>query len=176
MKRSVFILAVSFILSWAAAVAAGPIAPMLPLKDYGKKAFAAEGKTIADVEKQLPTAEQVSLPAYPDSRYGMSGKSNGVLSSLQLLSKDSPDKVIAWYKEKLGAGWLYAPNVANAVLGEVGVFVKTDKKQVDAFDLMKTIYITLSKIEKEGDTGFIEMMFDVSGYKTIITYSLKPLM
>lgn len=177
MKRTLIFptVAMSLLLAWVSVATAGPIAPMLPLNDFGKKSYAAEGKTVADAEKELPTAEEVGIPAYPGSRVGMSGESNGVLSMVQLLSQDSPDKVIAWYKEHLD-GWLYAPNLAVAAMDEVGVFVKTDKKEVDAFDSLSMVAVRIRKIEKKGDTGFIEMAFDVKGYKTLIDMTIKPVM
>lgn len=176
MKRFPFLLMVILMVVWAVSAAAEPIAPLAPLNDYGKNAFAAKGKTEADVKKEIPSREAVGLPAPPGSYFGMSGKSNGELISVQLISKDTPEKVIAWYRKQLGKDWQYVPDLASEQLGQVGVFVNTDKPNVDAFDSLKYKQLVVNKVEKPGDTGFIEMVFEVKGIKSMIVMTLKPLM
>ena len=176
MKRSFFLLIVALIVVWAVSAIAEPIAPLAPLNDYGKQAIGSQGKTEADFKKETPSRELVGIPAYPGSHFGMSGKSNGELSSVQLISKDSPEMVIAWYQENLGKDWQYVPDLAMAEAGEVGVFVNTSNKNVSAMDAFSNKQIRISKVEKPDDTGFIAMMFDVKGIKSMIAMTIKPLM
>ena len=176
MKRSIILLIAILMLVWAVSAVAEPIAPLAPLNDYGRQSFAAKGKTEADVKKEIPSREMVSIPAYPGTFFAMSGKSNGELSVVQLISKDTPEKVIAWYKKQLGEDWQYVPSLAIEEMGQVGVFVNTDDPNVDAFDSLKYKQLAVSKIEKPGDTGFIEMVFDVTGMKSMIVMTVKPMM
>jgi len=146
------------------------------MNDYGKQAFAAEGKKEADILKDIPPKEIVEIPACPGSYFGMSTGTNEELSGVTLISRDDPGKVIAGYRKQLGNHWRYLPNLATAQLGEVGVFVKTDKKNVNALDSLKYKQLRISKVEKPEDTGFIAMMFDVRGIKSMIVMTLKPAM
>jgi hypothetical protein len=174
-KRAV-VLTVVALLGWAAFASAEPAAPLLPYNDAGKQMLDAQGKTPSDALKDVPTKAEVGLPVYPGSYMGSGGKSNGVLSSVQLVSKDTPEKVIAWYKKELGKAWKYVPELATKQIGEIGVFVKTDKEKVDSIDSMRMQQIRIAKVEKPEDTGFLAMAFDVTGIKTMINMQIKPLM
>ena len=99
-----------------------------------------------------------------------------VLNSVTLMSKDSSEKVVEWYRKKLGTAWQSAPDQVTAELKEVGVFLKTDKKNVSAMDALKLKQVRISKVENPQDTGFAGMMFDVTGIKTMINITVKPMM
>jgi len=84
--------------------------------------------------------------------------------------------VIAWYKKQLGKGWQYVPGLATKRLNDVEIFVKTDKKNISAIDSLSYKQLEIAKVEKPGDTGVIEMVFDVKGIKSWIIMTLKPIM
>ncbi|MDF1581410.1 MAG: hypothetical protein P1P74_11635 [Desulfuromonadales bacterium] len=176
MEKSIYLLAFVMTVAWSSATFAEPVAPLATPNAYGKQSFAVEGKTIADVEKELPSKEMVDIPAYPGSLFAMGSEANGELSSVQLISTASPAEVIAWYKKTLGKDWQYSPNLAIKEAGQVGVFVNTHKKNISAMDALKHRQLSVSKVEKPGDTGFIEMMFDVTGIRSMIVMTLKPMM
>jgi len=176
MKKILFTLTVIEVMIWTVSAFAEPVAPLLPYNEMGKQMLAAQGKTRKDAVKDVPTKAEVGLPVYPGSYVGTAGKSNGVLSSVQLVAKDSPEKVIQWYKEKLGKEWKYMPEFATKQIGEVGVFVKTDKEKVSAMDALKLLQIRIVRVEKPDDTGFLAMAFDVTGIKSTINMQIKPIM
>lgn len=176
MNKGITTLTLVALLSWADFVFAEPVAPFLPYNAQGKQMLDAQGKTESDAMKDIPTKAEVGFPIYPGSYMGTSAKSNGELSSIQLVSKDNPEKVIAWYKKELGLEWKYVPELATEQIGEIGVFVKTDKEEVDSFDSMSMQQIRIAKIEKPEDTGFLAMAFDVKGVKATINMQIKPFM
>jgi len=176
MKRSVFLTIAVLTVFYATQAVAGPIAPLATLTDVGKQIFAAEGKTEADMKKDIPPKELVGIPAYPDSRFVMAEGDENELTMVQLISKDSPEKVIAWYKKQLGKEWQYVPGLATKRLNDVEIFVKTDKKNISAIDSLSYKQLEVAKVEKPGDTGVIGMVFDVSGIKSWIIMTLKPVM
>ena len=176
MKRIVFILTVVLYFGGVISAFAEPVALLLPYSDFGKQALTREGKTRADSIKEIPSKEEVGLPAYPGSYFGISGASNGVLSSIQMVSKDAPGEIIAWYKEQLGSSWQYSSDLATEQIGEIGVFVKSSNPSVSAFDALKSQQIRIAKVEEPEDTGFVAMVFDVSGVKTMINMQIKPIM
>lgn len=176
MNKMVIMLAIIVVMVWTIPVFAEPVAPLLPYNEMGKQMLEAQGKTREDAVKEVPTKAEVGLPIYPGSYVGTAGKSNGVLSSVQLVSKDSPEKVIQWYKEKLGKEWKYMPEFATKQIGEVGVFVKTDKEKVSDMDALKLLQIRIVKVEKPDDTGFLAMAFDVTGIMSTINMQIKPFM
>ncbi len=176
MKKFVFMFTVFMMIAWTVTAFAEPYAPLAPRNAFGKQAMASNGQTMADVQKELPTKEMVEIPAYPGSYFGSAGKSNGILSTIQLIAKDSPEKVIAWYKKNLGKDWQYVPDLITEQLGEVGVFVQTDNPNVDAFDSLKYRQIRIAKVEKPEDTGFLGMFLEMKGIKSMITVQIKPFM
>ena len=176
MKRSVFMLAFLLMIAWTVSAFAEPYAPLAPRNAFGKQAMASNGQTMADAQKELPTKEMVKISAYPGSYFGSEMRSNGVLSSVQLIAKDSPEKVIAWYKKNLGKDWQYVPGLITEVLGEVGVFVQTDNPNIDAFGSLKHRQIKIAKVEKPEDTGFLGMFLEMKGIKSMITLQIKPFM
>lgn len=176
MDTKVIVLTVAALMGWAALAFAEPVAPLLPYNDAGRQMLAAQGKTVADALKDVPTGDEVGLPVYPGSYMGTAGKSDGAVSSVQLVSKDDAEKVIAWYKKELGKAWKYVPELATEQMGEIGVFVKTDKEKVDSIDSLSMQQIRIAKVEKPEDTGFLAMAFDVTGVKTMINMQIKPLM
>ena len=169
-------LIVALIVVWAVSAIAEPIAPLATLTDVGKQVFAAEGKTEADMKKDIPPKELVDIPAYPDSRFVMAEGDENELTMVQLISKDSPEKVVAWYKKQLGKEWQYVPGLATKRLNDVEIFVKTDKKNISEIDSLSYKQLEVAKVEKPGDTGVIGMVFDVSGIKSWIIMTLKPIM
>lgn len=176
MKKKGLILTAVFVLGLAVSAFAEPAANLLPYNSFGKQALAAEGKSEADALKDTPSKQAVGLPVYPGSYFGTSGASNGVLSSAQFVSKDGPEKIIAWYKKQLGSTWQYVPDLATKQLGEIGVFVKSNKPNISGMDSLSSKQIRISKVEKPEDTGFVAMVFDVSGVKAIINMQIKPIM
>ena len=176
MKRLVVLLIVVAMAAWGASVFAKPIASLAPLNAFGKQSLASEGKTEADLLNDVPPMEIVKVPAYPGSYFGGSMGTGDVLSSVSLMSKDSPEKVVDWYAKNLGSSWRSFPDQAMGALKEVGVFLETDKKNVTAMDAMKLRQVRVSKVEKPEDTGFAAMMFDVTGIKSMINITVTPLM
>ena len=176
MKRWIFFLMGILITIWTASAIAEPIAPLATLSASGKLIFAAEGKTEADMKKNIPPKELVSIPAYPGSLFVLAEGDENELTMVQLISKDNPEKVIAWYKKQLGKEWQYVPGLATKRLNDVEIFVKTGKKNISVIDSLNYKQLEVAKVEKPGDTGSIEMVFDVSGIKSWIIMTLKPAM
>ena len=175
MKRSFLLLIVALIVAWAVSAIAGPIAPLAPVNELGKQMFAAEGKTVAEAQKDVPPEEMVGIPAYPGSYFTMGEGDGDELISVKLISKDSPEKVVAWYQKNLGKGWHYVPDHTIKQLGEVGVFVQADNRSISVNEAMKHKQLRVSKVEKPEETGF-GMVFDVSGIKSMIVMTIKPMM
>ena len=176
MKGKIFTLTAVLVLGFVFSASAEPAAKLLPYNSFGKQSLASQGKTEADALKDLPSKEEVGFPVYPGSYYGIAGESDNVLISIQFVSKDEPEKIIAWYKKQLGSEWKYLPELATKQLGEIGVFIKTSKASVSAMDAIRSQQIRIAKVEKPEDTGFVAMAFDVSGVKAMINMQIKPLM
>ena len=163
-------------MSFSGVAMAAPYASLMPLNAKGKQMMKASGKTDAQRAIEAPDKDEINIPAYPGSFLGMTGGTKGHWSSLQLISNDSPGKIIAWYKSKLGKKWQFSPSLAIEQAGQVGVFIETNKPEVDGVDLMKFRAITIAKVEKPGDLGFAAMFGDLSNAKAVINIQLKPLM
>ncbi|MDH3469415.1 MAG: hypothetical protein OES26_26615 [Gammaproteobacteria bacterium] len=176
MKNMIYAIAAAFILVSLNNAFAEPIAKLAPLNSFGKQAFAAEGKTEEDARNDIPSREMIGLPAFPDSYFAGAGGDGDSIDTLMLMSKADPNEVIAWYQKKLGGGWQNMPELATKQLGEIAVFVKTDKKNISAMDSLKYQQIRISKVEKPEDTGFAAMMFDVSDIRCMINMTIKPFM
>lgn len=176
MKKILHLITVTFLLAWINSSFAEPIAKLAPLNSLGKQAFAAEGKTEADAQKDIPSKAMVGLPAYPGAYFAGAGGDEESLSSVSLMSKDSADAVVSWYQKNLGSGWQNVPDLATKELNEVAVFIKSNKKNISAMDSLKYQQIRISKVEKPTDTGFAAMMFDVTGIKAMINMTIKPFM
>ena len=176
MKNMVYAIAAAFILVSLNTAFAEPIAKLAPLNSFGKQAFAAEGKSEEDARNDIPSREMIGLPAFPDSYFAGAGGDGDSIDTLMLMSRADPNEVIAWYQKKLGGGWQNMPELATKQLGEIAVFVKTDKKNISAMDSLKYQQIRISKVEKPEDTGFAAMMFDVSDIKCMINMTIKPFM
>lgn len=161
---------------FSVAATAEPIAPLAPLNDFGKQAFAAEGKTEAEMEKDIPPKDLVGLPPYPGSYFGSSMGDGDELNSVILISSDSTEQVVAWYQRELGSEWQYLPELATQQMNEVGVFVNTSDQAISAMDALRHRQIRISKVEKPEDTGFVAMMFDVKGIKSMIVMTIRPFM
>ncbi len=155
---------------------AEPIAKLAPLNGSGKQALVAEGKTEEDIRNEIPSSEMIGLPAFPNSYFAGAGGEGDSIDMLMLMSKANPAEVVAWYQKKLGGGWQNIPDLATKELGEVAVFVKTDKKNISVMDSLKYQQIRISKVDKPEDTGFAAMMFDVSGIRSMINMTVKPMM
>jgi len=176
MKRSVFLTIAVLTVFYATQAIAEPVAPLATLTDVGKQIMEAEGTTEADMKKDVPPKELVGIPAYPGSLFVMAEGDENELSMVQFISKDSPEKVIAWYKKQLSKEWQYMPGLATKRLNDVEIFVKTNKKNISAIDSLNYQQLEIAKVEKPGDIGAIEMVFDVSGIKSWIIMTLKPMM
>lgn len=174
--KQILIVFLVLLFVFSSAAFAGSICKFLPLTNLMKQSLSAEGKTVSDMENELPTAEQINIPIYPGAYCGMGGESNGELSMFQFLSKDSSEKVVSWYKAKLGDNWQYAPELAIEDMKQIAIFINTKKKNVSAMDALKYRQFAVSKVEKKDDTGFIGMSFDVSGIKSLVSMTLKPMM
>ena len=175
MKRTTLLLMAALLILLTASALAGPIAPLAPVNEFGKQVFAAEGKTVADIQKEIPPEEMVGIPAYPGSYYVVGEGGGAELISVKLISKDSPEKVVAWYQKNLGKGWQYVPDHTIKELGEVGVFVQTDNRNISVIEAMKHKELRVSKVEKPEEHGF-GMLFEVSGIKSMIIMTIKPMM
>ena len=180
MKRTTFLLMAVLLIVWTASAVAEPIAGLAPLNSLTKQSLAAEGKTEADMLNDLPTKEMVGIPGYPGSFFaGAMSTGEGtdeVLTNLTLMSKDSAEKVTDWYAKNLGSGWGSFPDQITGALKEVGVFFETDKKTLELMDSLKLKQVRISRVENPTDTGFAGMMFDVTGIKSMINITVKPLM
>lgn len=175
MKAMIGLVAVMFL--FVGGLSAEPYAPLLPLNEQAKQVMKASGKTDAQRNKEAPSKDEIDIPAYPDAYLSTGGESNGVLSNVELVSSDSPKKVIAWYKNKLvGKGWQFIPELATKQLNEVGVFVESSNPKLDAFDALKFRQIRIRKVEKPEDVGLASMFGDVSGVKSVISIQVKPVM
>jgi len=155
---------------------AEPYAALMPLSSQGKTMVQAAGKTDAQRAKEAPAKKEIDIPAYPGAYQSMTSKSDGVWNSVQLISNDSPGKIIAWYKKMTGKKWQYVPDLAIKQMGEVGVFLETSKKNIDDFDAMKYRSIRIQKVEKKEDLGFAATMGDLPKAKAVINIQLKPMM
>ncbi len=164
------------LLSWAGLSVAEPVAKLPPLTSVAKQGLAAKGKTEADMLKDLPSKKMVGIPIYPDSYFASQGGGNNDLSMVMLMSKNSPKEIISWYQKNLGAKWQNFPKLANKDLGQLAVFVNTEKKNIDVMESFKHKQVIISKVEKPEDTGFAAMLFDVTGIKSMISITVKPLM
>lgn len=175
LNRSV-ILGVVFFIFWTNNSVAEPVGKLAPLTSLSKQSLVAEGKTEADMLEDIPSKEMVGMPAYPDAYFAGAMGDVDTLSALTLMSKDSAKEIISWYKKKLGDEWQDVPELAMEDLGEVAVFIKSDKKKISVIDSFKYQQIRISKVEKPEDTGFAAMVFDVTGIKCMINMTIKPLM
>jgi hypothetical protein len=174
MKRSIFLpMAVLIVFGTAQAAVAGPIAPLAPVNELGKIVFAEEGMTVAEAQKDVPSEEMVGIPAYPGSNFVLGEEAGGELISVKLISKDSPEKVVAWYQKNMGKGWHHVPDHTIKELGEVGVFVQADNRNISVNEAMKHKQLRVSKVENPEEWGFA-MVFDVSGTKSMIVMTLIP--
>ena len=176
MNKFFYALAILSSLIYPGSSFAEPIAQLAPLNSMGKHSFAAEGKTEADARKDIPSREMVGLPAYPDSYFAGASGDEKSISFVSLMSKASAKEVAAWYQKNLGGGWQNVPELATKQIGEIAVFVKSDKKKISAMDSLKLQQIRISKVEKPQDTGFAAMFFDVTGIKCMINMTIKPFM
>ncbi|NNE63908.1 MAG: hypothetical protein HKN34_07495 [Gammaproteobacteria bacterium] len=176
MKKIIHTLTVFLVLIWSSSSIADPIAPLAPLNSMGKQMFAAEGKTVADALKDVPSKEMVGLPAYPDAYFSGAMGQEDSISYVFLISKASAADVVAWYGKNLGKEWQNIPALATNELREIAVFIKSDKKEISAMDSLKYQQIRISTVEKPEDTGFAAMTFDVSGIKSMINMTIKPMM
>jgi len=167
---------ICMMMSFSGIAMADPYASLMPLNAQGKKMMQASGKTDAQRAKEAPAKDEIEIPAYPESFLSTTGGTKGHWSSVQLISNDSPDKIIAWYKSKLGKKWQFSPSLAIEQAGQVGVFIETNKHKVDGFDLMKFRAIIIAKVEKPGDLGFAATLGDLPNAKAVINIQLKPLM
>ena len=176
MKNPGYLIAAAFLLVNLNPAFAEPIAKLAPLNDFGKQAVALQGKTEEDMRKDIPSREMIGLPAFPDSYFAGAGGDGESIDTLMLISTADPEKVVAWYGEKLDGSWQNRPELATKVLGEIAVFVKTENKTISAMDSLKYQQIRISKVDKPEDTGFAAMMFDVSGIRSMINMTVKPMM
>jgi len=83
-------------------VMAKPVALPIPYtKDFVKKSGKSEKELTDAAIKRMPSKEEVGVPAYPGAYYYQSNENEeGKLMSIVLVSRDGPEKVRAWYKEK----------------------------------------------------------------------------
>ena len=138
--------------------------------------LASEGKTEADALKDVPSEEMVGLPAYPDAYFAGAMGQEDSISSVTLMSKASAEDVVAWYNTNLGKDWQNVPALATKEISEIAVFIKSNKNKISAMDSLKYQQIRISRVEKPQDTGFAAMTFDVSGIKSMINMTVKPMM
>ena len=178
MKKTILTMAILLGLGAGNPAMAEPYAPLLPLNEQGKQMMKATGKTEAQRVGEAPSRDEIDIPAYPGAYMSMSGKSNGVLSSVQLVSGDAPEKVVAWYRDMLTAmGWQSRPSLATKLLDEVAVFIETTRADIGMIDAMKYRQVRIRKINNaQDDLPFEAMVSDVSGVKSVISIQVKPAM
>ena len=162
-----------FLLCFAANVSlAEPYATPMPLNKQGKEMMSYQGISEADRLKKMPQKGDIDIPAYPGSLLGMTGGSGGKWSMITLLSKDSTEKVVEWYKKNL-KGWQYVPSLSTKQLNEIAVFVETDNPKISAIDAISHRQVRVSVIkDPKVDLGFEAMLGDVDEIKSRISLQL----
>ncbi len=161
-KRIVFSLLALVFIFVSTAFATEPVAPFLPFADI---------KIPPEMKAKIkaPSKQQVGVPVYPGARLGAVVESDGKLSSIDLFTKDSPSKVVAWYKKHLSKDWSKLSEKFHIKqLKHEGYFAKTKNPDPDPMDLMKTKSIQIMRVETPEDAGFTAMFFNVKGMKTRI--------
>ncbi len=147
---------------------AEPVAPLLEMTDQGLKMVKSQGKTLADVEKEIPAKASIGIPVYPATYYATHVKasesgSRPMLPSVSLVSGDSPEKIKTWYQNNLD-GWKY---------DETFALFHDGKGQADMESLMSINTQTVS-IMAEDEPGFDLMFYHADNVKSRIIIRYKP--
>jgi hypothetical protein len=108
MRYSSVFAGIVFLVAMPSLLFAEPVAPLLKLNERGLEVMKAEGKTLADMEKAVPTKASVGIPIYPGAFLASSSSSSTMLSAVNLVSSDSPETIKAWYEKNL-TDWTYDP-------------------------------------------------------------------
>lgn len=150
------------------AAGAEPVAPLLEMTDQGLKIVKSQGKTLADVEKEVPAKANIGIPVYPAAYYAthVEGSRNGsrpMLPSVSLVSEDSPETIKTWYRNNLG-GWKY---------DETFALFHDGMGQADMESLMSIKTQTVS-IMAEDEPGFDLMFYHADHIKSRIIIRYKP--
>lgn len=150
------------------AAGAEPVAPLLEMTDQGLKMVKSQGKTLADVEKEIPAKASIGIPVYPNTYYathvrGRQNGANSMLPSISLVSGDSPEMIETWYRNNLD-GWKY---------DETYVLFHDGKGQADMESLMSIKTQTVS-IMAEDEPGFDLMFYHADHIKSRIIIRYKP--
>lgn len=169
-KKSICIGIVFFLVTCAGIQTAGaePAAPLLELTDQGMQMVKNQGKTLADVENNIPTKASIGIPIYPEAFYAthVEGTQEGsypMLPSINLVSSDSPETITAWYRDNL-AGWQY---------DETFVLFHDAEGEADMDSLMSVETQTVS-IMAEDDPGLDLMFYKTDDVKSRIIIRYKP--
>ena len=142
---------------------AEPAAPMAPLKKEGMDLMKMQGKTMTDVEQEIPDKQEVGVPIYPGAMYvsHMDTGSGDMLPSLNLVASDPPERVRAWYRGTL-EGWSYSDTFQLFYKGE---------GEISLSDLMQTESVNVSAEEGQA----LDLMFsDVPDVKSRIQITYTP--
>lgn len=162
------LLLVSISLSLCGNVFAEPVAPLLEMTEQGLKLVKAQGKTLNDVEAEIPSRENISLPIYPEAYFashveGAEGSSTTMLPAVNLVATDPPEKVKEWYRKNLD-GWTFNPTYE---------LFHPEGATVDMASLME---IPTIAVMAEDDPGFDLMFYKAQAVKSriIIRYDPQP--
>lgn len=121
-----------------AVATAGPAAPWAPLaKD-------APHMIVTQHRKSPPSADELDAPAYPGAEVITLVTRESGLPYLDLISSDSPQKVIEWYKQNLNKDWkwdktlkvFYQGNDAMAAIGRKAPMINVISTSRPALSLM----------------------------------------
>ena len=139
------------------------IAPRAPLNAQGRS-IVAQMKTISDPAARdmytPPTKAEFPYPMYPGALFAnrmvvdLGGGQKMV--GLNLVSKDAPDEVLAWFRKHLGPDWHYVSDLDGFV------------KDHETYDPAKMTEYTVIWVKAEDGTGFDLKMYDVHGLKSRI--------
>ncbi|MFO8048024.1 MAG: hypothetical protein R6U29_03230 [Desulfosudaceae bacterium] len=142
-----------------------PLAPMPEMTEEGRQMLQSQGKTLADVEKKIPSRAEVGVPVYPGARYAthVEPAREGMLPSVSLISDDPPDQVKEWYGRNL-------PGYAHNEMFDL--FYQGPPGQDLSFkELTSTPTVTVT--EEDGES--LDLMFSrVPHVKTRVIISYRP--
>ncbi len=155
---SLLFLAVALALALGVAEAQ-PVAALPEFSHVGEQLMLSAGKSRADLESEIPSAESVGIPAYPGALYTGSIEGNEKLLSVVLASSDSIEKVKTWYSGQPGLTWS----------DESGLFFRGEE-----YVIMQSESVYLQDISADPGATPGGMFFNMNGMQTQITISYHP--
>lgn len=165
MKKICVVLAsVIFVFFFCQMTLAEPFAPMAKMNDQGLKMQKLSGETEAERLQKVPSMEEVGVPPYPGAVIIsiIIDESGQMMPGLNLASTDPPEKVRAWYKEKL-QGWRWSEMLE--------LFYQGEGELKNLAQVMTTPTINVLPMSSEA----IDMRFsDVPGAQARIQITYQP--